>query len=152
TGGFRLAARELGVNQPGIRAKIRHLEQELGVQLLDRSHRPVRVTAAGESILSRARDMLDQVERLEDDLPQIARLHAATRLNVGVTPQPASGLMAAFARFGELNPEIVVSLRQELTAELTRLILQGDLDACIVAQGENMAPLPPQCQTLLLFS
>ena len=50
TGSFRQAAQTLGVSQPTISARIRHLEAVLGVRLFHRTTRRVVITDAGERL------------------------------------------------------------------------------------------------------
>src|ERR1700728_2194821 len=65
---FTRAAERLHVAQPGVSARIRQLERELGAPLLDRSARAVRLTEAGAAVLPHAR----------------AALHAAASARVAV--------------------------------------------------------------------
>ena len=59
---FRQAARVLGLAQPTLSVQIRQLEHELGVPLIDRSIRPIKLTKAGETLArspsTRAEDFL----------------------------------------------------------------------------------------------
>src|SRR3954451_13328412 len=55
---FRRAAERLYVAQPAVSEQVRKLEEELGVQLFDRTHRSVRLTAAGGALLAGARPAL----------------------------------------------------------------------------------------------
>ena len=60
---FRRAAERLHIAQPALSEQVRKLEAELGVRLLDRNHRSVELTSAGEAILVEARHVLRQAER-----------------------------------------------------------------------------------------
>jgi len=61
-GGFTRAAEQLHVAQPAVSAQIRRLETELGVTLLERTTRRVRLTQAGELLLGRARRALGELD------------------------------------------------------------------------------------------
>jgi DNA-binding transcriptional LysR family regulator len=61
---FSKGAERSGVTQPAASQRIRKLEQGLGVQLIDRSTRPLRLTAAGRTFYQGARRILDRYERL----------------------------------------------------------------------------------------
>lgn len=58
------AALELGVDQPLLSRRLRALERELGVELLDRTRRQIALTPAGTALLPRARHLLDQADHL----------------------------------------------------------------------------------------
>jgi DNA-binding transcriptional LysR family regulator len=59
---FTQAAERLHIAQPALSATIRQLETELGVELLERTSRKVRLTSAGELLLERARATLASAE------------------------------------------------------------------------------------------
>src|SRR5438045_518533 len=59
---FRRAAERLHVAQPAVSEQVRKLEEELGVRLLERTHRSVSLTDAGAALLREARSVLEQAE------------------------------------------------------------------------------------------
>lgn len=61
---FTRAARRLGVAQPALSARISRMERRLGRQLVERSTRSVRITAAGLDLLARAEPMLAEAAPL----------------------------------------------------------------------------------------
>ena len=79
TGGFGLAARELGLTQSTISRRIVQLEERLGVRLLARTTRNVTMTAAGESFAREARDVLAQLAEAE--------------VRAGAAPSSIAGMM-----------------------------------------------------------
>ncbi|MXW85942.1 MAG: LysR family transcriptional regulator, partial [Boseongicola sp. SB0667_bin_21] len=74
---FRRAAERLNVAQPALSRSVKHLEAQLGVQLLDRSNRRVRLTHAGTVFLSGCQDVLRAMEGV------IARTNKATTGELG---------------------------------------------------------------------
>ena len=58
---FRGAARQLGVTPSAVSKAISRLEAQLGVRLLQRTSRSVKLTVEGDAFLSRCRDAVDQV-------------------------------------------------------------------------------------------
>jgi DNA-binding transcriptional LysR family regulator len=64
---FGRAAETLHATQPGVSQQIARLEHHLGARLLTRGTGPAELTAAGEQILARGRDILAAVARLESD-------------------------------------------------------------------------------------
>ncbi|MEO0603025.1 MAG: LysR family transcriptional regulator [Myxococcota bacterium] len=128
-GSISQAARDLGVPRATLSRQLARLEERLGVRLVHRSTRRLVLTAAGESLLPRARvairmtqAALNEVRRL-DDVPR-GRLRIAT----GPWETPAFG--ALIARFGLMNPEVTVEVSAEtrhvdLVAEQFDVALRG---------------------------
>ena len=67
-GSFSRAAKELRVAQPALSRQIRKLEQELGVDLLVRHGRGVRLTGAGSILLERAEQMIHLLRNTGDEV------------------------------------------------------------------------------------
>lgn len=132
-GHFGRAAEACAVSQPGLSAQVRQLERRLGVTLFERSPRHVRVTAAGEAVLGRARDAL----RTVDELEAAAAAHVgAVRGTVRVAAIPT---MAPY-----LLPTVVHTLRSQWpdadlrlselqTADLVTALEEGALDLGLLA-------------------
>jgi DNA-binding transcriptional LysR family regulator len=151
-GGFRLAARQLGLTQPGLTAQIQRLERDLGLPVFDRTRKPARPTPAGEAILREVHALFAYLDRFEQDLATIVAQHRTLRLELGVAYQAPARLLAALARFGELNPDVDVTLKEELRAELLRAMRKGELDACVVPLADPAEPLPTQYRTMPLLA
>src|SRR5882757_890462 len=140
-GGFTRAAEQLRVAQPAVSAQIRRLEAELGVPVLERTTRRVRLTRAGELVLARARRAFGELDGVRDDL---AALAAELRGRVRIGSIQATGpfdLPGALAAFQRRFPEVELSLRSgrlsHLDAELIDLAigpLPADLPARISGQ------------------
>jgi DNA-binding transcriptional LysR family regulator len=64
-GGFGAAARRLGVPKSTVSKRVQMLEASLGVRLLDRSTRALRLTAEGEALHRRALSLLADAEETE---------------------------------------------------------------------------------------
>src|SRR6266567_8827692 len=79
---FARAATRLRIAQPPLSKQIRQLEQELGVPLLERTTRSVRLTSAGNVFLQEARRVLTQAEHARSMAMQ-AQLGAVGELQIG---------------------------------------------------------------------
>jgi len=102
---FTRAAEELRVAQPAISQQIKSLEEELGVSLLHRTKRSVKLTAAGNAFLSEAKEILAHAELSK----QIARRAAR-----GETGSLAIGCVGAGA--SAFLPELIQSYRKMFPA------------------------------------
>ncbi|MGV6872966.1 LysR family transcriptional regulator [Pseudochelatococcus sp. B33] len=67
-GSFRRASEELRIAQPALTRQIKKLEDELGVELLNRGGRTITLTNAGTTLLDRARFILRQIEQAKADV------------------------------------------------------------------------------------
>jgi DNA-binding transcriptional LysR family regulator len=126
-GSFRSAARKLRLSQPAVSSRIRELESQLGISLLDRSrHRP-RVTAEGQEVLRHAEQMIGLAENFRtrfgepDRLPKSIRMGAADSFAL-------THLSPLLARLAELHPGTHIDLEVGFSTHLDRKLQAGELD------------------------
>lgn len=131
---FTRAAGRLLVSQPGVSAQIRRLERELGEELLDRSGRLVRPTAAGAAVLPYARAALAAVELARAAVSELTGLLRG-RAALGTVTSPGTDLAGLLAGFHERHPMVELALSTGSTDELAAGVLAGDLDAAILSVG-----------------
>jgi DNA-binding transcriptional LysR family regulator len=146
---FSRAAKRLHVAQPAISEQIRKLELELGVELLDRTRRPIALTVAGTAFLDEARWLLEGA--------QLARLAArgaqdpeACRLRIGYAPAALPARVPrALQRLASHMPHLRASMHEGTPLELSDSTRAGRLDAAIVSlpavtTGLRVTPLGEQ--------
>lgn len=138
-GNFTRAAEKMHVAQPGVSAQIRRLEREFGEELLDRSGRTVRLTAAGAAALPYARAALAAVTgaRLAvDELTGLVRGHVA----VGTVTSHNVDLPALLAALHDDHPGVEITLTEANSDELVDAVRGGRLDAAIISVGTTAPP------------
>lgn len=129
---FTHAARELGVAQPSVSARIHRLEEELGTPLFHRMKGNITLTPAGEALLPFARRVVGEVEAAEREVRELAGL-ARGRLSVGATPSLTTTLLPpVLARFHAAYPGIDLVLREAGSRDLVRSLEEGALDVALV--------------------
>jgi LysR family transcriptional regulator of abg operon len=102
-GGIRAAARKLGVSQPTITKSVRSLEDELHVQLLDRSARGIALTPSGRTFFARARVAQSELRKAEQEVSK--RDGSPGSVAFGIGPMGAVlFLPEAVARFRQQYP------------------------------------------------
>ena len=84
---FSAAALELSYTQSSVSESVATLERELGVTLLDRSSRPVRLTPSGELVLAHAETLLTEATAIQTDLAALTRGDVG-RLRLGGSTRP----------------------------------------------------------------
>ena len=130
---FRAAAETCFVTQSTLSAGIKELETLLGVALLERDKRRVRLTGAGETVVAKARALVAQAQ----DLVETAREAAeplAGRFRLGVIPTIAPFLLPVLApKLRRGYPKLRLYLREDLTERLLERLRSGELDAALIA-------------------
>src|SRR5690348_3956573 len=124
------AAERLGIQQPPLSLQIKALERELAVQLLRRKPRGVELTEAGVLFLTRARAILQEVERASASARRTARGEEG-RVVVGVTSSaPFHPLVPrAIRAFRESAPLVALVLEESGSSELVQGLHDEEIDA-----------------------
>lgn len=140
---FGRAAARVHISQPALSMQIKELEETLGVPLVERRPRDVRLTRVGRDVLAHARRVLAEMGELES----AARRQALSgRLNLGVIPTVAPYLLPAALtqlRAADLSRDIRV--REAQTETLLRALEDGTLDAIVIAtpaSARNLVSVP----------
>lgn len=134
---FRKAAQMLGIAQPAISRSVRHLEQQLGFQLLERSTRHMSLTPAGQVLHRDAGEAMDRLLRACARAAQAAQ-GLSGMVKVGYSTFAANGSMSdIIIEFRRLYPDARVGLRLLASSEQAVAIEEGTLDL-----GFMMAKVP----------
>jgi DNA-binding transcriptional LysR family regulator len=125
---FTRAADKLHVAQPALSQQIRHLEEEIGATLLNRSNRRVDLTPAGEVFRSRALIALDQMSRAVTEAGQAGRGEAGS-LSIGFVSSAVWGVLPVILRqLRSKTPLADIELREVEPARQLRDIRERHLD------------------------
>lgn len=132
-GHFGHAAAVCAISQPALSLQMKELEEILGAPLIERGSRRIGLTAFGEEFAARSREILHAVEGL-GDLARAARGMLSGRFRIGVIPTVAPYLLPRLVRgLGARFPALDLHPRESVTQKLIGDLLEGDLDAAIVA-------------------
>ncbi|MDO5705204.1 MAG: LysR family transcriptional regulator [Paracoccus sp. (in: a-proteobacteria)] len=140
---FRRAANALGVSQPSVSARIRSLEEYLGVHLFERNTRGVRLTEAGRLFVERVSVGVDQLDHAVKTVGMVAAGQCG-RLRIGIHALITHSFIAQLiAQYREDHPGVEVEIT-EGTARDTVMQLRADrLDVVFVAGSAEL----PDCHT-----
>lgn len=125
---FTRAAERLHMAQPPLSRQIQQLEEELGLQLIERDSRPLRLTEAGRLIYEQAVHVLERV----DEIKALARRlrHAEhSRFTIGFVASTLYGwLPEMIRRYRSIRPNVEVALLELTTVEQIAALKEGRID------------------------
>ncbi|CAM5381081.1 transcription regulator LysR family protein [Streptomyces xanthochromogenes] len=147
-GNFTRAAEELRISQPTLSQQIKQLERTVGVQLLDRSGRAVRLTDAGETYAHYARRALCDLAAAERAVLDVADLSRGT-LRLAVTPTFTAYLVGPLvAELHTRHPHISLDVRELAQDRIEAALLADELDLGIAFAGPHL----PGIQATALYT
>ena len=137
-GHFGRAAEACNVTQPTLSAMIGKLEEEIGAKLFDRNRQPICPTPVGERVVQQAREVLEQADSIKDIvLEEKQSLGGVFR--VGILPTIAPYLLPRFfPQMMKKYPTLDIRVREMKTYQIKDALLQGDIDAGILATIEGL--------------
>jgi DNA-binding transcriptional LysR family regulator len=124
SGGFRSAATILGMTSSGVSKAITRLEKKLGVQLLARTTRSVRLTPAGTAFHARCRAILAELREAEHQAAE-ASVVPQGRLTISMssTEMGRYCILPIVADYVKLHPQVEVQAR--LSDRMVDLVEEG---------------------------
>lgn len=149
-GSVQGAARSLRYSPSTVSRHISHLESELGIQLLERGPRSIRVSAAARLLAERARNALQEVSAIYELAEQLKR-RTAKNLKLNCLPAAEHSLvpqmcvhLRAHQTEVELETESTVDAQEAMAA-----LQNGETDIAVVADPPSRLPAS-LCSTALL--
>lgn len=136
---FAKAAELCGVTQPTLSAMVQKLESELGVKLFDRTSQQVAVTSIGEKVVAQAMNVLAEARKVSELVEEESHSLKGT-FRLGILPTIAPYLLPRF--FPTLchdHPELDLRVTELKTAEMKMALVQGDIDAAIMVNFEELS-------------
>ncbi len=133
---FSRAAEQLYMTQPAVSQHVQSLERRLGVPLMERNNKRIRLTKAGEIVYAHGRDILHlyhQMQRYVDDLAnrEIGNLSIGASYTFGEYVLPR-----VIAHFCERYPAIIPTVAITNTREIVARVADGDLDVGVI-EGQH---------------
>lgn len=136
-GSITRAADHLGVAQPALSRHVKSIEDELGMPLLVRLPRGVRLTAPGRQFLESCRRVLRELARAREELRSDARAPRG-RVILGVSPTVGSLLVPGIIdRVRRQSPDVSIKVVEAFSPQLYDALLAGKVDVAVLT---NPAP------------
>lgn len=134
---FTLAAEKCFVTQPTLSMQVQKLEEELDIQIFDRSKKPIQLTEVGEKIVTQARNIVNESGRIKDIVDQ-QKGYIGGDFRVGIIPTVMPTLLPMFmANFINKYPKVNLIIEERPTEEIIKMLKNGQLDAAIAATPLN---------------
>jgi DNA-binding transcriptional LysR family regulator len=151
-GSFSAAAEALSYTQSAVSQQVAALEAETGVTLLERLPRGVRLTPAGEVLLTYADGIIARLHAAEAEMAAIAGLRGG-QLRMASFPTAGATLMPlAIAIFRAQHPEVELTLAEGEPEEIAPRLQAGEFDIALLFEFEDTSEsLGPDLSRLPLF-
>ena len=130
---FGIASNACAVTQPALSMQIRDFEGALGVNLFEKGTHPIQLTPLGRIIAAKSKAIMRAVAELEE-LARASDNQPLVNLRLGVIPTVAPYIFSKIAKdltmhFSGLN----LKMREAITSKLITAVIDGELDAAILA-------------------
>jgi len=134
---FSEAARRLHMTQPSVSQHIQSLEQQMGVQLFNRSGRHLSLTEAGEALFPNAREFVKQSQHIEE---MMASLHGEVfgHLQFGCSTTAGKYILPKLlAGFRRLHPNVQITCHVQDSQTTLQMLIEGKVH--LVLSHEQVA-------------
>ncbi|HXC25635.1 MAG TPA: LysR family transcriptional regulator [Gemmatimonadaceae bacterium] len=130
-GGVVTAARALGVSQPAVSRGVRDLEHQVGIPLLERTPKGVRLTTAGSAVYEHARGVFAAERAVEETMAALRGVERG-HLHIGASTTIATyALPEVIAEFTKRHPGVEIRLSAIHTRMIVELLRRYELDVAI---------------------
>ncbi|WP_026714082.1 LysR substrate-binding domain-containing protein [Flavobacterium daejeonense] len=130
---FTLAAEKCFVTQPTLSMQIQKIEDELNIQIFDRTKKPIQLTDIGQKIVSQAKNIVNEADRIQDIVEQ-QKGYIGGEFRLGIIPTIMPTLLPMFLNnFIKKHPKVKLIIEELNTEEIITKLNNGHLDAAIAA-------------------
>lgn len=152
---FGQAAESCGVTQPTLSMQIQKLEEQVGVQIFDRSQQPIRTTKIGELLVNQARVILNESQRFSDIIND-DKGEVKGEVTIGVIPTLAPYLIPLFLKkFSQKFPSLTIQIEELQTNQILERFKSNTLDVGLLVtplEMENMVTTPIFYEPFLVYT
>ncbi len=130
---FTLAAEKCFVTQPTLSMQIQKIEEELNILIFDRSKKPIQLTDIGQKIVTQAKNIVNEADRIKDIVEQ-QKGFIGGEFRLGMIPTIMPTLLPMFLNnFIKKYPKVKLIIEELNTEEIVQRLKNGHLDAAIAA-------------------
>lgn len=130
---FTLAAEKCFVTQPTLSMQIQKVEEELSIQIFDRTKKPIQLTEIGQKIVNQAKNIVNEADRIQDIVHQ-QKGFIGGEFRLGIIPTIMPTLLPMFLNnFIKKYPKVKLIIEELNTEDIIFKLNNGHLDAAIAA-------------------
>jgi LysR family hydrogen peroxide-inducible transcriptional activator len=130
---FTLAAEKCFVTQPTLSMQIQKIEEELGIQIFDRTKKPIQLTEIGHKIVNQSKNIVNEADRIQDIVDQ-QKGFIGGEFRLGIIPTVMPTLLPMFLNnFIKKYPKVKLIIEELNTNDIIEKLKNGHLDAAIAA-------------------
>ena len=134
---FTLAAEKCFVTQPTLSMQIQKVEEELDIQIFDRTKKPIQLTEIGQKIVNQAKNIVNEADRIKDIVDQ-QKGFIGGEFRLGIIPTIMPTLLPMFLKnFIKKYPKVKLIIEELNTEDIIFKLKNGHLDAAIAATPLN---------------
>lgn len=136
-GSVSKAARYLNLSQPTLSKYIGNLEEEIGLELFDRTTIPLKLTEAGRRYVVAGERILKTYSKLKDDL-EIIKAGKTNTVRVGISPTRAHFILSKLIKnFKEINDKTKIVIKEDTVSALNESLYKGETDLIISLKSDE---------------
>ncbi len=151
---FAKAAESCGISQSTLSSLVQKLEIELDVTIFDRNSHPVKPTAIGEEIISRAKLLLFNAAQVKE-LVATRKGESVGKVSLGITSTVAPYLLPKMLKYLSVNhPDIELHVEEAQVSTLVLQLERGELDIALLAtplNNDELLEIPVYQERLMAY-
>lgn len=151
---FAKAAESCGISQSTLSSLVQKLEIELDVTIFDRNSHPVKPTAVGEEIISRAKLLLFNAAQVKE-LVATRKGESVGKVSLGITSTVAPYLLPKMLKYLSINhPDIELHVEEARVSTLVSQLERGELDIALLAtplNNDELLEIPVYQERLMAY-
>lgn len=130
---FTVASEHCFVTQPTLSMQIQKLEDELGIIIFNRSKKPISLTEIGKKIVSQAKTIVQESNRIYDIVDQ-QKGYIGGEFKIAIIPTIMPTLLPMFLKtFNNKYPKVNLQIEELTTEDCIKKLNEGHIDAAIAA-------------------
>lgn len=142
TGSLTAAAASLSLSQPAVSQRIKRVEGRLGVPLIERSGRGIRLTTAGTILADHGRTVVAEIDAALAAIDDLRGERSGTLRLVGFPSASATLVPDLMRRLAAEAPDVALQYREAEPPEATSMLRDGEVDCALIFDYEGAAELP----------